>query len=259
MTPRRTVIIIVAIAIAAVAAVANILYLNGVQDRANNHARLLKVYVVNKDIAKGTAGETAISQGYIKSGNIPSQYRPATALTDINQIKGKVALTDLATGQVIVDGQFVEPVAAQVTFSQRIPAGQVAVSMAVDSLHAVDNFLVPGDKVDMIVPCAPTKPTPAPAGSISPTGVQTFYWQNVTILAIGSATAPQPGQTQAVTNPGAGVYTFSLPPAAAQRLLMLAGSCAPTFALVPPDNQPAQIPPMDPGTFWNTGLTTYTP
>ena len=71
MTPRRTVIIIVAIAIAAVAAVANILYLNGVQDRANNHARLLKVYVVNKDIAKGTAGETAISQGYIKSATFP--------------------------------------------------------------------------------------------------------------------------------------------------------------------------------------------
>jgi pilus assembly protein CpaB len=257
VSPRRTLIIIVAIVIAAVAAVANVLYLNSVQDRANKHAKLLRVFVVARDIPKGTTGETAISGGLVKSGDIPEQFRPATALTDINQVRGKVALTSLASGQVIVDGQFVEPVAAQVTFSQRIPAGQVAVSMAVDALHAVDNLLVPGDKVDMIVPCSPTKPAPGPAGSIGPTGVETFFWQNVTILAIGSAAAPTPGQTQAVTNPGSGVMTFALPPISAERLLLAQTICVPTLALVPPDNQPTPIPTVDPGNFWGQGLTPY--
>jgi pilus assembly protein CpaB len=252
------VIIIVAIVIAAVAAVANVLYLNGAQDRANGHAKLLKVFVVATDIPKGTTGETAIGQGLVKSGSIPESFRPATALTDINSIRGKVALTALAAGQVVVDGQFVEPIAAQVTFSQRIPAGQIAVSISVDALHAVGGFLVPGDKVDMILPCSPTKPAPAPAGSLSPTGAETFFWQNVSILAIASATAPQPGETTAATSPGSGTLTFALPPISAERLL-LAQNCggAMTLALVPPDNQPAPIPTMDPGTFWGGGLTPY--
>jgi pilus assembly protein CpaB len=250
-------IIIVAIVIAAVAAVANVLYLNSVQDRANNHAKLLKVFVVSKDIPKGTTGETGIAQGLVKSGSIPERFRPATALTDINQIRGKVALTDLASGQVVVDGQFVEPRTAQVTFSQRIPAGQIAVSISIDSIHAVDNLLVPGDKVDMIIPFDPTRPTPAPAGSVTPSGVQTVLYQNVSILAIGSTTAPQAGETQAVSNPGSGVFTFALPPVAAERLIVASGNIY--LALVPPDNQPTPIPSLDPGNFWPTGLTPYQP
>jgi pilus assembly protein CpaB len=259
VSPRRTIIIIVALVIAAVAAVANVLYLNSVQDRANGHAKLLRVFVVSRDIAKGTTGDNAIGGGLIKSGTIPEQFRPATALANIGEVRGKVALTALAAGQVVVDGQFVEPVAAQVTFSQRIPAGQVAVSISLDSLHAVDNLLVPGDKVDMIVPCSPTKPVAPSAGAIGPTGVETFFWQNVTILAIGTAAAPTPGQTSTVTNPGSGIMTFALPPVSAERLLLAQGTCAPTLALVPPDNQATPIPSVDPGNFWGQGLTPYQP
>ena len=259
MTPRRTLIIIVAIVIAAVAAVANVLYLNSVQARANNHAKLLKVFVVSKDIPKGTTGETAIAQGLIKSGSIPERFRPATALTDINQIRGKVALTDLASGQVVVDGQFVEPRTAQVTFSQRIPAGQIAISISIDAIHAVDNLLVPGDKVDMLIPFEPTKQGTVPGQSVTPAGQESVLYQNVNILAIGSTTAPQAGETQAVSNPGSGVFTFALPPQAAERIILASSNIY--LALVPPDNQPTPIPPIDGGNFWPGAgqLTPYAP
>jgi pilus assembly protein CpaB len=252
-------IIIVAIAIAGVVAAANVLYLNGVQDRANKHAKLLKVFVVAKAIPKGEAGETAIGQGLVKTGEIPERFRPSTALTDINVIRGKVSLTDLAPGQVIVDGQFVEPRTAQVTFSQRIPAGQVAVAITIDTIHAVDNLLVPGDKVDMIVTGSPTKPTAAPPGSAGTPGtVLSFYWQNVSILSIGTTTAPQPGETQQVANPGGGVFIFALPPLSAERLLV-ASAQGLTLALVPPDNQPTPLPSLEPGNYWPPNLTPYQP
>ena len=254
MSARRTLIIIVAVAIAAVAAVANVLYLNGVQDRANKHAKLLKVYVVAKDIPKGTAGETAIDQGFIKSSQIPETFRPATALSDISVIRGKVALTALATGEVIVDGQFVEPIAAQVTFSQRIPPGDVAVTFQFDPLKALGGVLVPGDKVDMIVPFSPTKPGTAPSGAVEPGGVETVFYQNVPILSIGGATAPTPGQTAAVSAPGGGTITLALPPNAIMRI-MLIGAANITLALVPPDNQPTQIPSIDPSNLFAGGLT----
>jgi pilus assembly protein CpaB len=269
VSPRRTVIIIVAILIAAVAAVANVLYLNGVQDRANGHAKLLKVFVVAQDIPKGTTGETAISQGLVKSGSIPERFRPATALSDINNVRGKVALTALAAGQVVVDGQFVEPKAAEVTFSQRIPAGQVAISVSFGSVQAVGNLLVPGDKVDMIV--TPQAQTTATGSSDTSTaaaktiganngnlslnaGTAVFLYQNVNILAIGSATAPQAGETQSVTNPGGGLITFALPPAAAQRIILASTGGSIYLALVPPDNQPTPIPNITPENFFN-GIT----
>src|SRR5947207_2580066 len=50
---RRTVILVAALVIAAVAGVATFSYLSGVQSRANKGATLVKVFVVKKDIAKG--------------------------------------------------------------------------------------------------------------------------------------------------------------------------------------------------------------
>jgi len=268
VSPRRTVIIIVAIVIAALAALTNVLYLHSVQDRANNHAKQLPVYIITRTIPKGTGGETALANAWVKKSSIPERFKPASAVQDINSIRGKVALNDLAAGQIVVDGQFVEPKVAQVTFSQRIPPGQVTVTLSFDAIHSVNNFLVAGDKVDMIVPCDPTKPVPAAAGSVTPQGQEAFFWQNVTILAIGASAAPQAGETQAVSNPGGGSITFALPPVAAERLLLATGGGVAAnsttgcgsgvyLSLVPPDNTPANIPPMDPSQFWAGGLTPY--
>jgi pilus assembly protein CpaB len=248
VSARRTLIILVAIGIAAVAAVSNVLYLNSVQDRANNHAKLQKVFVVTRDIPKGTPGETALGQSLVKSSAIPAQFRPTTALTDLNVLKGKVSLTKLAAGQVLVDGQFVEPKAAQVTFSQRIPPGMVAISISVDGIKSVGGLLVPGDRVDMLVQVKSTKPpVPAPGPIVQPAdpSVEEVLYQNVQILAIGTSAAPQAGDTAAAVNPGSGTFTFALPIEAAQRLVLAQTAGGGVYlTLVPPDNKPQATPPI---------------
>jgi pilus assembly protein CpaB len=241
VSSRRTVIVIVAVVIAALAGIATYSYLNTVQDRANKHAKLVKVFVVKKDIQKGFPGDQAVSQGFVKSDEIPQKFRPATAVTDLNTIKGKVALTTLSANQVLVEGQFVDPRVEQITFSQRIPAGQVAITLNYDQVHAVAGLLVPGDKVDMII-------TDPRDGQIK------FMFQNVNILAIGAQAAPQAGETQQVT-PGAGLITFAVPPLAAEKLV-LAGASA-TLVLVPPDNQPTVIPPVNATNLLQGPLTPY--
>ena len=55
---------------AAIAAVAVYSYLTTVQDRANKDAKLVKVFVVKKDITKGLPGEQALDQGFIKPDKI---------------------------------------------------------------------------------------------------------------------------------------------------------------------------------------------
>jgi pilus assembly protein CpaB len=239
---RRTVIVIAAVLIALVAGVATYSYLSTVQERANDDAKLVKVYKVSKDIPKGFPGDQAISEDYVKSDEIPEKFRPVTAVANLDLLKGKVALTNLAANQVLVDGQFVDPRVEQITFSQRIPAGQVAITLSFDQVKGVANLLVPGDKVNMIV----TDPKD---------GSKRFLFQNVNILAIGSTAAPQPGETQAVL-PGGGLITFAVPPVAAEKLALVGGGDV-YLTLVPPDNQPVQIPAVNQDNLFQGGLTPY--
>ena len=246
MSARRTVILIVAIILGAVAAFSTYSWLNGVQDRAYADAKLVKVFRVSKDIAKGIAGEQAIAEEAVKSGDAPQEFRPATALTDINAIRGKVALTNLSAGQIVVDGMFVDPRVAQVTAAQRIPAGQVAVTVNVDQVRAVGGLLVAGDKVNIMV--------------ATPDGGQRFLYQNVNIIQIGDVAAPQAGETQAVAAPTAssGLITFAVPPQAAERIVLAINQGGGIWlTLVPPDNKPVPVPPVNPGNLFTTGLTPY--
>jgi pilus assembly protein CpaB len=235
------VILIVAVVVALVAAGAIYSYLNSVQDRAYNNAKLVKVYRVDKDIKKGLPGETAIDQNYVKSGDIPQKYRPTTALTDINAIRGKVALNDLSSGQIVVDGMFVEPRAATVSFAQRIPPGQVAVTIQVDTIRGVAGLIVPGDQVNMLAS--------APDG-------ERYLFQNVNVLAVGNTPAPQPGDTTATTvaASGGGLMTFAVPPLAAAKIAIATGVY---LTLVPPGNQPVPVPPVNPNNIFTGPLTPY--
>ena len=241
MGNRRTVILIAAVVVAVVAAVAIYSYLNNVQNRAYHNAKLVKVFRVSKDVKKGLPGEQAVDGSFVKSDDIPQKFRPTTALTDINAIRGKVALSDLSAGQVVVDGMFVEPRVAQVSFAQRIPAGQVAITISTDQVRGVAGLIVPGDKVNMLAA--------APDG-------ERFLFQNVNVLAIGNTPAPQPGET-ATTLPAAnsGLITFAVPPLAAEKIALAGASVY--LTLVPPDNQPTPVPPVNPGNLFGGPLTPY--
>jgi len=238
---RRTVILIVAVVVALVAAGAIYSYLNSVQDRAYNNAKLVKVFRVEKDINKGLPGEQAIDQEFVKSGDIPQKYRPTTALTDINAIRGKVALNNLSTGQIVVDGMFVDPRVANVSFAQRIPPGQVAVSISVDTVHGVAGFIAPGDQVNIL--------------ASAPDGTR-YLFQNVNVLAVGSTAAPQPGETTQTTaqTVGGGLLTFAVPPLAAAKITIASGVY---LTLVPPGNQPIAVPPVNQGSLFTGPLTPY--
>jgi len=243
MSSRRTLIIIAAVAVAAIAAFANVTYLNNVQNRAYQNAKRVYVYRVSQDIPKGTTGDSAIGKGLIEQKQIPQEFRPGNALTDKNAIKGKIALGTLSAGQVLVDGQFVDPIKAQTTTRDRIPVGQVAFTVSVDQVHGVGNLLFPGDQVDIFA-------------IDKTTATQRLLYQNVDILYIGANGAPQPGETAAVTNPSSGVITFSAPVDAAQRIVDASqGEGGLYLALVPRNNKPITPPIIGQSQLFNGTLT----
>ncbi|MDP9442368.1 MAG: Flp pilus assembly protein CpaB [Actinomycetota bacterium] len=240
MGSRRTLFVVVAVVLAALAAGMTFLYVRGIEARAFNEAELVEVFVVTKGVPKGFPGEQAIGD-YVVASRIPRKFRPATALTDPTSINGKVAVTELSVNTVLVEGQFVDPRQAQVTFSQRIPAGQVAITVSVDQVRGVAGLLVPGDKVNILV---------------ADGGTQRVLFQNVNVIAIGTTAAPQAGETAAVANPGSGLITFAVPPEAASRIAFATQQGGGIYlTLVPLDNQPAPVPPVNAGNLFGGALT----
>lgn len=239
---RRTAITIAAVVAGLLAAIGASAYLSGSNDRAYKGATLVKVFKVAKDVPKGYSGDQAISEGYVKSDSMPQEFRPGTALTDVNVLRGKVALTALSANQVVVDGMFVDPRTAQVTAAQRIPAGSVALTVSVDEVHGVAGLLVPGDKVNVMM--------------TTPEGVQHTLYQNVPILFIGATGAPEAGDTQTVANPGSNLITFAVPQVAANRIALAGQQSGGVYlTLVPPDYAPIAVPDATTGSLLTGPLT----
>jgi pilus assembly protein CpaB len=241
--PTRTIIVIAAVAAALLAGTAASAFLSGSDARAYKGATLVKVYKVAKDIPKGFSGDEAIVSEKVKADKMPQEFRPGTALTDVNALRGKVAVTALSANQVVVDGMFVDPRVAQVTAAQRIPTGQVAVTVSLDQVHGVANLLVPGDKVNVMVLVD---------------GAERTLYQNVQILFIGTTAAPQAGDTAEVVNPGSNLITFAVPQGAATKIVFAAGQPGGLYlSLVPPDYKPVDVPPANTGSLFNGPPTPY--
>lgn len=237
---RRTLIVAAAVVLAALAAVTTFVYVRGIENRAYEGAELVQAFVVSADIPKGTPGELAAND-FIKVTKIPRNVFPQSAVLALDELAGKVAVAPLAANTILVNGQFVDPRTAQVTFSQKIPAGRVAITVSVDQVRGVAGLLVPGDKVNLLV---------------ADGGTQRVLFQNVDIIAIGSTAAPQAGETAEVTNPGSGLITFAVPPEAASRIAFATTQGGGLYlTLVPTDNAPVDIPPVNGSNLFSGGLT----
>lgn len=207
----RTMIVGLALVLAAGAAGTSWAYLNSVQTRAYHGAKLTSVYVVSGPVPQGTTG--AALAHLIKKGEIPTQYRPADAITDLATIQGEQTLTNLTTGEVLSSGLFATPSHTTATGpAAAIPTGDVAITVSVDPVHGVAGLIEAGDQVDVLV-------------SIN-TNTERFLYQNVPVLAVGSQLAStatdstvDPPSTTAAT-PTSSLITFAVPPAAAERIAL---------------------------------------
>jgi pilus assembly protein CpaB len=269
VSSRRTLILVGAILIGVVAALLIYNYVQGINNRANNNAKLVSVFVAKADIPKGTSGDQAAGSKQIDTASIPAQFRPSTAITTTDQISKKVALFDIPKNSVIVSDMFVDPATAQISFRDRITnANWVAVSISVDQVHGVAGFLVAGDEVNMTVDEVPPNPDPqANQPGVHLKTVPHYLYQKVFILAVGNQPALQPGET-ATTTPAAGsssgILTLEVPPDAVPYIEAAQETNSIYLSLVTADYAPRVIPvvPFDiptlPGEDGNQ-LTPYGP
>ena len=257
MSSRRTLILIAAALVGAIAAFALFTYVGGIEDEANDNAERVRVFKIVGDIPKGTFGDEAFAQGLIEEDVIAREFRPVTAITDPAQIDGLVAISDLPANQVVVSNQFVSQAESLSTFSSLLKNNEVAITISIDQVRGVAGLLVPGDFVNLLVTTSSETTTVEGEGG-APTGSGEVYasparylFQKVQILAVGQTRRLEPGETAAtnpdgtpVTSTTSGLLTFALPALAAQQIASVEPG-AYYLTLVPKDYQPEALPPLD--------------
>jgi len=235
MTPKRTIVVAVAVAVGVAASVLSYVFLNNAQQRAYHNAKLVQAYVIVKPVPPTLNGTAAISGGYLKYQKIPQQIRPTSAVTKLSSIEGKLATAPFAVGQVLVNSMFANASSASNSFSQFIPSGDVAVTASVDQTHGVADFPGPGDKVDLMV---------------TVNNAETLLLQDVSIIADGQTTTStaSAGSTTATTVSTSGLYTFAVTPANAERIALAEQDGLGLYmTLVPPHSKAVTIPAVSQG------------
>jgi Flp pilus assembly protein CpaB len=260
VSQRRTLILVAAIAIGALASFLVWNYVQGVQDQAYQGAARVPVYLIKQQVPRGMSGAEA--QAYIVKENIPRKFKPSNAIVSLDDISGKVALSNLVPNQVVVSDMFVavsDP-RAQQSFAERLSKirgeDMTAITIQVDKIHGVAGLVQPGDYVNVMVNTelvsASTTGSSAANGSTaseSSSHLRMLY-QKVLVLAMDKDAVPQPGDTSAAdgsstSTPAAsadsGVLTLIVPVRAAEWLGTAQNKNAIYLSLVAPDYTPKVV------------------
>lgn len=105
------------------------------------------VLVANQLIPKGSSGQALAQQHLFRTAKINEQALVAGAVTDISQLRDKVATQDIYPGQQISAETFG---AANGALSAKLSATDRAVSVPLDASHGLIGEINAGDHVDVL-------------------------------------------------------------------------------------------------------------
>jgi pilus assembly protein CpaB len=146
---RRMMGVIAAVVLGAVGTFVLVAYVRGAEDRAVAGERMVNVIVASSSIDSGTAAEDLGS--VTKTERVPEKVRSDGAITDLSEVKGLVAATDLVPGEVLLKDRFASP--GQVTKGVgevKVPRGDMEVTLSLEPQRAVGGLIKPGDRVVVI-------------------------------------------------------------------------------------------------------------
>lgn len=171
---RRTLVLVIAVALAVISGYAVWQYLTSVEDDAAAQFSEVEVYRATEAIPAGTLGEEARSlivtsralrnrvvfegSTILCTGAVganadkdPAQFGCPQNPNDLNIVlDGKLAAGPIAAGQLITTGSFALGAELQQALSDSIAPGKVAISISVDVSTASGGFVRPGDNVNIL-------------------------------------------------------------------------------------------------------------
>jgi Flp pilus assembly protein CpaB len=107
----------------------------------------VSVLVANQLIPKGSAGQTVAEQHYVRVARVGEGALVSGAVTDVSQIRDKVASQDIYPGQQVSVNAFGGTASG---LGDKLSADQRAVALPLDSARGMIGDVETGDRVDVI-------------------------------------------------------------------------------------------------------------
>lgn len=149
---RRTVLLIVAVLVAAAGTALILVYVQGINQRAVAEQQMVKVLAATAVIDAGESVRDAQAAGKVDLVEVPQASAVDGALASTESIKDQVALSPIFPGEQIMAQKFGEP-GSQQTLS--IPKRKMAVSVELTDPERVAGFVTPGSDVAVFVSSKP--------------------------------------------------------------------------------------------------------
>jgi pilus assembly protein CpaB len=199
---RRTILLIVAVLIAALGSAMVFLYVRSADERATAAQAPVEVL---KAVAQINAGETlaaAQAAGKLKLDPVPRAQALPGAVDTVEPLADQVALTNVFPGEQIITAKFGSP-GDQETLT--LPDGSIAISVTLSDTGRVAGFVVPGDEVAIFL----NRQTEATEEGENAAGAQEvrLLLPKVKVVAVGATTVT----TQTTTTAEGAQTTEQLP------------------------------------------------
>jgi len=182
---KRALVAILAVALAILGIASLVVWTNGARDRAFSGTQTTSVYQVTKNVPAGAEAESL--EGSVEQVNLPKASVPATAVTSLEALKGKVTTANLVPGEVLVSGRFGSDQDVQ---EISVPKGLQELTLELASTRVLGGVLRRGDRVGVVASYSQQVPTTD--------GITNFAVNRALVLAVtsqaadGQAAANQP-------------------------------------------------------------------
>lgn len=271
---RRTLVLVVALLLAAVATFAVYNFLSGVEEEAAKDRVYQVVFRSSEGLIEGTEGSAVLEQIRYVESEEETRLVPENVIDSIEELQatltGRVAAGPISGGQVLTTDQWVEITTEIEPLASRIAEGKEAITVFASAERGVYGFIEPGDRVNVIVTMdleievpvgeevvigdvQPEEDTTGPT-EVTETNTVTktftrYVLQGLPVLAIGSEVKPDedaPVEIVAPTTaaegeaaveeaaPGNIILTLELTPDQAERMVFAQENGSVWLTLVPP-------------------------
>ncbi|ATL85084.1 Flp pilus assembly protein CpaB [Streptomyces malaysiensis] len=144
----------------------------------------------------------ALDAGEFEKVSMPKRYVPSTAVTDLDELRGKIAVTQLTKGSLLQRDMIVDRPA--------LKAGQQEIAIMVDAATGVAGKITPGARVNIYATFEGSTQGEAPVSKLIVAGAE--------VLDLGRITALEPDQDDKRRINEAVPITFALDTKNAQRV-----------------------------------------
>lgn len=188
MQNRLKIALVVAVFFGLIAAYGIYNFLSQQQREADSlRASNQDIVVAAQDIPPGTTlNDEALKKGLIKTIPWPKSSIPAGAFSSLQQVVGKVNRVKIMANEPILESRLAGEGAG---LTVRLEAGKRALALSVNEIVGVSGFIVPDDRVDIIL-------TTSTLSGGQDTKISKIVMQNKRVLSVAQSTEQKDGKPQ---------------------------------------------------------------